>query len=82
MICRQIYGEVKYLCDDERKKRADEEGVSENEVDQEECPEGYADLEAKALFTDQLDSESEIDPSGQSGLRHRQRHFKKIQSDE
>ena len=55
MICRQIYGEVKYLCDDERKKRADEEGVSENEVDQEECPEGYADLEAKALFTDQLD---------------------------
>ena len=56
MICRQIYGEVKYLCDDERKKRADEEGVSENEVDQEECPEGYADLEAKALFTYQLDS--------------------------
>ena len=44
---RQIYGEVKYLCDEERKKRADEDGVSENEVEQEDCPGGYADLEAK-----------------------------------
>ena len=47
MLFLQVYGEVKYLCDDERKKRADEDGVSENEVDQEDCPKGYADLEAK-----------------------------------
>ena len=47
IICPQIYGEVKYLCDDERQKRAEDEGVSENEVDQADCPQGYADLEAK-----------------------------------
>ena len=38
---------MKYLCDEERRKRADEDGVSENEVEQEDCPGGYADLEAK-----------------------------------
>ena len=50
LICRQVYGEVKYLCDDERRKRAEDEGVSENEVDQADCPQGYADLEAKVLL--------------------------------